>query len=421
MGTRKKKYKKKPDLVKIKGNDLIFYFIKNQTLQINCYIKNGFIYENRNNIGISHFLEHLITNAWKKCNFKQCSIYWNEKGVYYNAHTNLSSVIYTIHGIDKFNSDMLDYMTSIVNNPKIILSNFEIEREAVRSELLSYLNKREHLIADSFNKNFYTVEGLKLSNDYRAQLKNLDKFTRSDMIDWYEKYYNRFLFSFYGDFDKRRIVNYLKNKLICGENKIPQLNNSCFSYKNTIIYNQDKDSKQTIIKIGFPSKIRIGEKDYILIDTVCKIIKRLLFLELRTKLKLIYGISVSSVSNECGNYSIINVNSNNENVIQVLINIIKLLNFYSKNTISGKFVDGSLSSFLYNLNNLNFSGNKDISNFYNRQYFNQFFLTGEKIYTPEDMIIAIAGLNVRKLQVLIKKIFNTETCLICYQSNKKLI
>ena len=45
-----KKYNLKPSYISINGHDIILYKIKNNTVKLNCFIKNGFAYENIKNL-----------------------------------------------------------------------------------------------------------------------------------------------------------------------------------------------------------------------------------------------------------------------------------------------------------------------------------------------------------------------------------
>ena len=113
MRTRKREYTKKPEQITVAGHDVLLYKIKNETVMINCFIKNGFIFEDKENSGISHLLEHMITNAWKKCNYKECALYWGKRGVYYNAMTRHDGILYIIYGLKIYMTEMLNYMVSI--------------------------------------------------------------------------------------------------------------------------------------------------------------------------------------------------------------------------------------------------------------------------------------------------------------------
>ena len=67
----------------IKINDFQIVLNKNRkskTTMVEAYISNGFIHENRDNAGITHLLEHIITESWKKMALKDAlTIRNNEK------------------------------------------------------------------------------------------------------------------------------------------------------------------------------------------------------------------------------------------------------------------------------------------------------------------------------------------------------
>ena len=54
--------------------------IKQQKQQwYNLFISNGFINEDKENAGISHLLEHVVTEGWKRCGKKGCTDYWKKE------------------------------------------------------------------------------------------------------------------------------------------------------------------------------------------------------------------------------------------------------------------------------------------------------------------------------------------------------
>ena len=51
---------------------IILNYNKNaKTTMVQSYVSNGFINENADNAGISHLLEHVVTEGWKKCGKKR--------------------------------------------------------------------------------------------------------------------------------------------------------------------------------------------------------------------------------------------------------------------------------------------------------------------------------------------------------------
>ena len=65
-----------------------------KTTMVESYISSGFINENFENAGISHLLEHVVTEGWKKCGKKGCQAYWKKKGVLTNASTGQTTIQY---------------------------------------------------------------------------------------------------------------------------------------------------------------------------------------------------------------------------------------------------------------------------------------------------------------------------------------
>ena len=99
----------------IKINDFQIVLNKNRkskTTMVEAYISNGFIHENRDNAGITHLLEHIITESWKKCGTKGCTNYWKKKGVLTNASTGQTNTQYYMHGLSEYTDEMVDYITS---------------------------------------------------------------------------------------------------------------------------------------------------------------------------------------------------------------------------------------------------------------------------------------------------------------------
>ena len=419
MTTRKSFYNKKPELIKINGHEIILYKIKNETLLINCYIKNGFIFENKNNIGISHLLEHVITNAWKKCNYKECALYWGKKGVYYNAMTSSDGVIYTIKGIKKFMKDMLTYMVTIINNPKFINTNLKNEKEAVRTELLTGLNNKQYELYDTFNKNFYNIPGLRYRSDYIQQLKNLNKFTIDDLIRWYNEYYNKYIFYIIGDINKSELVKYLSKNLKDGSIHTSYIEN-CFSNCGKIYYVNESSSKQTNILWGFSSKIRQNSIEAIQISMICNLLKTILFKKLRTQLKLIYGIQISYFINDCGSGTSIFVNADNNKAKEVIKNIIELIKKYQKELCENSELTSYKNKFIYDYQNSTIN-NKKIWNFYGSQYFNQFNVDKKLVYSLNDLKKTISKIDRSEIRTFFNRIFDLNNSLLVYQSNRKII
>ena len=76
-----------PEELIIIGYHIFLYPYPNKTTYVEMVTNNGFISETKQTSGINHLLEHVLTNAWKKCKDNKCSPYWTSRGVEYNAST----------------------------------------------------------------------------------------------------------------------------------------------------------------------------------------------------------------------------------------------------------------------------------------------------------------------------------------------
>ena len=82
---------------------------------VESFISSGFINENKENAGISHLLEHVVTEGWKKCGRKGCQEYWKKRGVLTNASTGQTTIQYYMHGLEEYAEEMVDYIINEYN------------------------------------------------------------------------------------------------------------------------------------------------------------------------------------------------------------------------------------------------------------------------------------------------------------------
>ena len=78
----------KPQVIEINDFKIILnHDVNAKTTMVESYISSGFINENNENAGISHLLEHVVTEGWEKCGKNGCQAYWKKRGVLTNAST----------------------------------------------------------------------------------------------------------------------------------------------------------------------------------------------------------------------------------------------------------------------------------------------------------------------------------------------
>ena len=141
-----------------------------KTTMVESYISSGLINENFENAGISHLLEHVVTEGWKKCGENGCQAYWKKKGVLTNASTGQTTVQYYMHGLKEYAYEMLEYIVSISIDPEITQSRMDKEIKAVQNELMIHAAHPQMGLYNLLNKMLFRLEGLIVQDDMPLQL-----------------------------------------------------------------------------------------------------------------------------------------------------------------------------------------------------------------------------------------------------------
>lgn len=194
---------------------ILNYNPSTSTTMVQSFINNGFIDETKENAGISHLLEHVLTDAWVKCGSKGCYEYWRKKGVSLNASTDQTAVQYYVHGLKKFSKEMVDYITYLSVSPDITNARMEKEKKAVKNELMIHDSNPLIHVYNLLNKLLFRHEGLVHQDNMKLQIKNLKKINIHHLKDWIKRFYgsNNMLFVISGNFRKSEIMPILKKNL----------------------------------------------------------------------------------------------------------------------------------------------------------------------------------------------------------------
>jgi len=156
---------------KLKNNLRIFSTeFPSDNFVLTIYANAGLIYENENNFGISHFVEHLFTS-----NFPQKEVNLPQ---YCDFTTTDDSIDLSFH----FPSNRLDYFLENIfeamQNPNFSKTKIEAERKIIANEFRTNFEKDE----------LYKIYPREMiGHAPLGTLKNLRKFAKSDLMAWHER------------------------------------------------------------------------------------------------------------------------------------------------------------------------------------------------------------------------------------------
>ena len=355
----------------IKFNNFIILLNTNKhakTTLVESYINNGAVDENRENLGISHLLEHICTDGWGKCR-NNCSEFWKKRGVVLNASTGQTYVNYFIKGLPKYMDDMIDYIVSISTNPIINKNRIKKEKKAVTNELLIHGQNSQLPLYNLLNQILFTVPGLQFQDDIQHQIKNLVNLNATNLAKWSKEYYGsgNTIISISGDFCKKTVLTKLKKKLKkYTKYKTRTYYRHVFAPGLKVGYVENKMIDNTTVFFAFHSPIFYKDLETYYIDFFKEFINSgmtsILMYELREKRDLIYNIQLDNYTTPYGTYILIETSCKNNNIERAVKRTIKKLQKLSEGKFSSRHMEYVRECYLVQKYN-DLENNEFISNF----------------------------------------------------------
>ncbi|WP_294188439.1 pitrilysin family protein [uncultured Clostridium sp.] len=280
-------------------NGLEVVTIKKDTkiTSINVGIKVGSLYENIDEKGISHFIEHMLFKGTKDRTYEELNDELEFLGGEYNAYTDYTSTVYTISCLEEELINAIEIIGDMIINPDFNSEELEKERGVILAEMRASKDDIEDLSFKRTNEVAFKNNPLRF--DVAGLEKNVKAYKKDDLIDFYNKYYlpNNSLITIVSSLEHEEAFNEIKKVfspwkagekkevVISEENNIPK---SVTTIKNNIeqntivylytFYDLSKD-------LELPLRIlnhRLGESS-----------NSLLFREVREKRGLAYDIYTS--------------------------------------------------------------------------------------------------------------------------------
>lgn len=412
------------EIIEVEGFSVLLNHMPNsQTCKIEAMIGDGFIRETKKNCGISHFVEHVISESWNKCFKDGCSKFWTDYGAFYNAETTDNVVMYYIEGFIKDINIMLDFICKIVVNPEIPTRRLEKEKKAVINEIMSDPKVVADL-DDAMNKIIYKNEGLAHNCDRDLQVKNLKKFNTRTVRKWVEDNYcqDNIIFVISGNFDKKSVIKKMKSILKHKKNKKnsqPE-SHSIFNLGNSFTHLSAPQKEDATVLFLFPYKYDRPNLHMIYSDffqmLVGSSIQSIIMFELREKLDLIYTSDAELTTYPSSGLFTLDISTKKQNVNQVIKKTIEILEMISNGKFATKILENLKKQFI--LTDLQESANNDFyTRFYGLQLMNNLASSNKntRIFSYKETVEVIDKLKKKEFVKFIKSILNFDDMKVIYQ------
>lgn len=382
-------------------------------------VLTGSIFENKNEKGISHFIEHLIFKGSEyNQNLKDLNDKLNSKGMNVNAYTTPFITAFHIDTPTKYLDYAIEILVKIVFNPLFREEDINLERKVVINELVEKTRSPENLAYMKAHKIIYPKEN-PLHNPTIGSKKVLRDLTRSDVIKYYEKFYQPQNIIFFTSTQKNSVI--VKNDWIRAYEKYGNPGRKYPDYPSTL--EMFKKLKPKLGKIGKPGLFRLtkyfprNDSYYVMANFVLPNLNNdeifgldiyanylagslssKLFIELREKKQLIYSINTDVLPRIDMTTFIIEFNcEKNEEILYECIKTIDhvLRDYYKNGMPQNEFIKFKNKT-LINYEKVKSKGIYKINRFIHKYYY------GISEYDYESVLRKMTN---KRLWKMVKKIF----------------
>lgn len=170
-------------------NGLKVITIKKDTkiASVNVGVSIGAMYENLNEKGISHFIEHMLFKGTTSRSNEKLNEELEYLGGEYNAYTDYDSTVYTISCLEEEIENGIKLLGDMMINSNFPEEEIEKERSVILAEIRTSKDDIEDL---SFKKtDEVAFEKSHLRYDVIGIEKNVDNFKRDDLLNFYNENY----------------------------------------------------------------------------------------------------------------------------------------------------------------------------------------------------------------------------------------
>lgn len=170
-------------------NGLKVITIKKDTrlASINIGVNIGSLYEDEKELGMSHFVEHMLFKGTNNRSNEQLNRELEFLGGDYNAYTDYISTVYSITCLDEEFEKGIELLSDMVLNSSFDEKEMKKEKGVVLSEIKSDKDDIEDLSISRTHE--YAFDKSALRNSIAGTEEHVKRFKRKQVYDFYKKYY----------------------------------------------------------------------------------------------------------------------------------------------------------------------------------------------------------------------------------------
>ena len=160
-----------------------------KSINIAVYFKQGSLFENKTDNGISHFVEHMLFKGTTNRNTRQIVEEIENTGGDINAYTGKTSTGFNVKVLKKHLNKGFEILADILQNSLFNTEDIEKEKQVVLSELKQVLDTPEDLIFDLLTQECFKKQAL--GQTILGDEKNIKSFNKDLILKFIKNNYTK--------------------------------------------------------------------------------------------------------------------------------------------------------------------------------------------------------------------------------------
>ena len=156
-------------------------------ISIDFWFKAGISFEEKEKVGLAHFLEHMIFKGSKLLKPGEFDLRIEALGGFSNASTGYDDVHYYVDVPPSNVEEALSLLTNLVLFPTLNEKEFNLEKKVIIEEILQSQDQKDELIFNSFLKSVWVDHPY--SKSILGEEENINEIELYDLKNFHKKYY----------------------------------------------------------------------------------------------------------------------------------------------------------------------------------------------------------------------------------------
>lgn len=193
------------------GIRLVYMHASAPVAHLGVTILAGSRYENSNEEGLAHFLEHCIFKGTKKRRSLHILSRLDAVGGELNAYTTKEEICVYASFTKQYTKRASELLADIVLNSVFPPKEIEKEKEIILDEINSYLDAPSDKIFDDFEEHLF--KNHRLGANILGTKESVSEFKQKDLLNYVERFFfaENMVISFVGDVPIQKLISTLEN------------------------------------------------------------------------------------------------------------------------------------------------------------------------------------------------------------------